>query len=719
MGHKSDTPDAHRDEIASRRHGVATVRQLGTVGLTRYGVAKRAERGRLLRVHQGVYAVGHRGLSLHGRCKAAVLACGEGAVLSHVSAAVLWKLLEPTDGPVNVSRSQRVVVETDFWAYHRGSVAFYADSERAVELRSQDYDVLRHRPGAGGGAGAGAAGPRGLTKKFKNPVRPHPTHECGSSSLRDPMAFRLALALTLLGLLACPALAAADEAEPLFDPAAVAEIDFILPPASLQKLEEEPETDQYQHAAITVKAGGQTYELADVGFRLKGGHGSFRELTGKAAFKVKFKEFDGPKLLGLKKPTLNNMVQDPSMVHETLVYELFRGMGVPAPRTGYAFVRINGEPYGVYLNVETYDDVMLPRLFPSTRHLFEADAPGVDVRTGEADTFEVDEGDDSEGDLGDLEALIAAADNTVGDWSDGMEAVADLTEMTRMWAVERYAAHWDGYAGTVAPFRPNNYYLHSDEAGVFAMLPWGTDQTWEGVREVEFDEPAGGLLFNNCLADVSCETLYEAGLEEVAAKIPDLELDQAAICAADLLAPWQEQEDPLRAEYGAEEIAEGVADTRSFISLRPNELADYLGLEPPSEVPDGTDPCASPEPEPEAEPDSPLVTSLVQMPPATEQGGKASFPRLGSISRKGKHLRVNFFSPVGGPLVLSAKARGHRVCGREVVVGTGRGAASCRLTRDAVAALEEGPLRVGVKVRFSGVDRSNTSLSRRIRLART
>ena len=34
---------------------------------------------------------------------AAVLACGEGAVLSHHSAAALWKLLRPIDGPVHVS----------------------------------------------------------------------------------------------------------------------------------------------------------------------------------------------------------------------------------------------------------------------------------------------------------------------------------------------------------------------------------------------------------------------------------------------------------------------------------------------------------------------------------------------------------------------------------------------------------------------------------------
>ncbi|HKO39078.1 MAG TPA: DUF559 domain-containing protein [Solirubrobacterales bacterium] len=34
---------------------------------------------------------------------AAVLACGKGAVLSHGSAAALWKLLRPLDGPVHVS----------------------------------------------------------------------------------------------------------------------------------------------------------------------------------------------------------------------------------------------------------------------------------------------------------------------------------------------------------------------------------------------------------------------------------------------------------------------------------------------------------------------------------------------------------------------------------------------------------------------------------------
>ncbi|HWO82375.1 MAG TPA: DUF559 domain-containing protein [Solirubrobacterales bacterium] len=103
MGHKGATPDSRVGEIAERQQGVVTLIQLEEAGLSRYAVAKRAKAGRLHRVHQGVYMVGHRAPSHRARFMAAVLACGEGAVLSHTSAAVLWELLRPLDGAVHVS----------------------------------------------------------------------------------------------------------------------------------------------------------------------------------------------------------------------------------------------------------------------------------------------------------------------------------------------------------------------------------------------------------------------------------------------------------------------------------------------------------------------------------------------------------------------------------------------------------------------------------------
>ncbi|HET7120153.1 MAG TPA: type IV toxin-antitoxin system AbiEi family antitoxin domain-containing protein [Solirubrobacterales bacterium] len=103
MGDKRSTDNSRVAEIAARQHGVVTLRQVEDAGLGRGGVSKRVASGRLHRIHRGVYAVGHRGLNLHGHFMAAVLACGDGAVLSHGSAAVLWELLRPLDGPIHVS----------------------------------------------------------------------------------------------------------------------------------------------------------------------------------------------------------------------------------------------------------------------------------------------------------------------------------------------------------------------------------------------------------------------------------------------------------------------------------------------------------------------------------------------------------------------------------------------------------------------------------------
>lgn len=255
MGEQSDRLDLAVAKIAARQHGVVAVAQLHEVGIRKNGVTRRVKRGQFHRVHHGVYAVGHRGLSLQGHFMAAVLACGDGAVLSHMSAAILWELLKPLDGPIHVSvpttsgrrsrrgihlhrcpalqtlpatyrhdipvttvprtiddlrrtrllpphllrratrqaelkghrlvgvesdrtrsdlealflalvrrhrlplpevdvkldrwtvdflwRRQMLVVETDSWAYHRGSVAFEADHERDLDLRSAGYTVLR------------------------------------------------------------------------------------------------------------------------------------------------------------------------------------------------------------------------------------------------------------------------------------------------------------------------------------------------------------------------------------------------------------------------------------------------------------------------------------------------------------------------------------------------------------------------------------------------
>lgn len=75
--------------IAERQWGVISLEQLVAIGFSPGEIHTMVRRGQLLRVYRGVYALGHRRLTLQGRLHAALLAAGEGAFLSHRTAAAV------------------------------------------------------------------------------------------------------------------------------------------------------------------------------------------------------------------------------------------------------------------------------------------------------------------------------------------------------------------------------------------------------------------------------------------------------------------------------------------------------------------------------------------------------------------------------------------------------------------------------------------------------
>src|SRR5215212_853708 len=96
-------------QIASRSHGVATRRELLAAGLTSREIESRVEKGSLIRVHWGVYRAGHRAPSVEARYMAAVKACGEGAALSGLAAAHLYRLTRTLAMPEVTAPTERRV----------------------------------------------------------------------------------------------------------------------------------------------------------------------------------------------------------------------------------------------------------------------------------------------------------------------------------------------------------------------------------------------------------------------------------------------------------------------------------------------------------------------------------------------------------------------------------------------------------------------------------
>ena len=85
--------------IASAQHGRVARRQLLAAGIDGKRVERWLADGRLRRMHQGVYAVGHAAPSMYADYAAAVLACGAGAGLSHHPAASMLALLRTAGAP--------------------------------------------------------------------------------------------------------------------------------------------------------------------------------------------------------------------------------------------------------------------------------------------------------------------------------------------------------------------------------------------------------------------------------------------------------------------------------------------------------------------------------------------------------------------------------------------------------------------------------------------
>lgn len=310
-----------------------------------------------------------------------------------------------------------------------------------------------------------------------------------------------------------------------------------------------------------------TYEgifFERVGMKLKGS-GSYQDLDGKPGIKIDINDHEvGRTMRGLQKLTFNNANHDATWTHEYISYLLFREAGQPAPRVGWTRIEINGEDYGLFVNVETYDDRFLERWYANPDgELYE----GGDFRSGYTAWMNYESGPEPQDTtwIDEISALVAQSPS-----DDNYRQVAekiDIDQFTRHIAVETVTADWDGYLA------PNNWRFYRDPTtGRVQWLPTGLDFTWYSEL---YSVPYGSSAVTTwCYASPACLEQFEANTIEVAELAQDLEL----VALFNDLTDWLNPEivgDP-RTGHTFDSIRSERATTRALLEDWPQRVIDEL-----------------------------------------------------------------------------------------------------------------------------------------------
>ncbi len=346
----------------------------------------------------------------------------------------------------------------------------------------------------------------------------------------------------------------ADPSAALFDPDVLQRFDITLPEASIAALN--ASSDVYTYGSLDY--GNTT--LADIGVRIKG-EASRRNLTQKAAFKLKLDEYVADqRLLGLNRITLNNMLADATFMAECLSYAVYRAAGLPAPRCNHALVYVNGEFFGVYANIESEDKTFLRRWFTDEDGNLYEDGMS-DFVAGSESSFDL-QTNETANDRSDLTSLISAIDSAESStYLTDLDSILDTAQYLRFTAVEAAVNQWDGYSYTY--FEPNNFRIYHDPTTrKFTFIPWGHDLAMKAFPNYGDNSPpvrsfiplftapvyenvptardAGGRIFvgdrsgnpgramGGCLGSASCRSEFASAVSEVIAVYDGLALPEMA-----------------------------------------------------------------------------------------------------------------------------------------------------------------------------------------------
>ncbi|WP_353093528.1 CotH kinase family protein [Tissierella praeacuta] len=370
-----------------------------------------------------------------------------------------------------------------------------------------------------------------------------------------------------------------DYVSKIFNKDIVSEIDIKIDENSWKDLLENALKEEYYNCDIIIN--GETF--SNVGIRAKGNSSltmvANDSTTDRYSFKINFgKYIKGQSYYGLDKLALNNNISDATNMKEYLSYEIFNEMGVATPGFAYTSIKINGEPWGLYLAVEVMEESFIERYFGTIDgNLYkpegmEMGARGMDMEKpnmknvkvpmeenprdmdieknengnpknfggfgrGNSGTNLVYTGDDISNYSGIFDNAIFKTTskkdyNTVVNMmkslnaGTNLEEYLDVDEILRYFAVNTFLVNLDSYAGSLK----HNYYLYEKDSK-FQILPWDFNLSFaghevkDGASAINFpiDNPVSDTMENSPLISKLLEKdeykkIYHEYLEELVVK---------------------------------------------------------------------------------------------------------------------------------------------------------------------------------------------------------
>lgn len=269
---------------------------------------------------------------------------------------------------------------------------------------------------------------------------------------------------------------------PVYTDHVVHRIDIEMEPDSLADMYNNIRDHEYP-ATVYISDRVTTDTLLQVAVSLRGNTSLF---SAKKSFKISFNSFTpGRKYKKLEKLNLNGEHNDPAICRSKLYWESLAAMNVPGPRGNHYEVYINGNYYGLYVNIEHIDENFVESRFDNNGgNLYKCTYPadlayisqnpddyklGSNRRVYELQT-NLDE--DNYTDLAHF--IDQLNNNNTLQFKDSLEKLFNVNAFLRAYAVDIATGHWDGYG-----FNKNNYYLYKNtETGKFEFIPYDTDNTF-------------------------------------------------------------------------------------------------------------------------------------------------------------------------------------------------------------------------------------------------